>query len=91
MDGLVTLHELTDRFGPPPTKPLSTTIGGYVAERLDRIPKEGDKVSYGDYDVIVEEMDELRVTKVRFVAHPHAAASPTDADDTPPPASAETL
>ncbi len=85
VDGLVTLHELEDRFGPPPTKPLSTTIGGYIAERLDRIPKVGDRVSYGDYDVFVEEMDELRVTKVRFVARPQPAEAPPEADNSSKP------
>ncbi len=87
VDGLMTLHELADRFGPPPTKPLSTTIGGYIAERLDRIPKEGDRVNYGDYDVIVEDMDELRVTKVRFVARPRTVP-PSDAEGTSPSAPA---
>ncbi len=77
VDGLVTLHELSERFGPPPTKPLSTTIGGYVAERLDRIPKVGDKVNYGDYDIYVAEMDELRVTKVRFVPRVRAPETPS--------------
>jgi CBS domain containing-hemolysin-like protein len=67
VDGLVSMTETTERFGDPGGEPLSTTIGGYVAERLGRIPGVGDKVSFGDYDLCVEEMDGMRVSKVRFV------------------------
>lgn len=67
LDGLVTLHDVIERLGPPDiVEPQSATIGGYVAEMLDRIPAHGDKVRYGPYDVVVEEMDEMRVARVRF-------------------------
>lgn len=66
VEGLVSLNEITERFGEPGGEPRSTTIGGYIAERLERIPDTGDKVSFGDYDVVVEEMDGLRVARVRF-------------------------
>jgi CBS domain containing-hemolysin-like protein len=68
------MTEATERFGEPGGDPLSTTIGGYVAERLGRIPNVKDKVSFGNYDRCVEEMDGMRVSKVRFVRH---AARPT--------------
>jgi putative hemolysin len=67
VDGLVTLGDVTERFGEPIGEPMSTTLGGYVSERLDRIPVVGDVVQYGEYDVKVEEMDGLRVAKVRFI------------------------
>jgi CBS domain containing-hemolysin-like protein len=67
VDGLVSMTEATDRFGDPGGEPLSTTIGGYVAERLGRIPATGDKVTFSGYDLCVEEMDGMRVAKVRFV------------------------
>jgi CBS domain containing-hemolysin-like protein len=69
VDGLVSMTEATERFGEPGGEPLSTTIGGYVAERLGRIPGVGDKVAFGNYDLCVEEMDGMRVSKVRFVRH----------------------
>ncbi len=69
VDGLVSMTEAIERFGEPGGEPLSTTIGGYVAERLGRIPDVNDKVSFGDYDLRVEEMDGMRVSKVRFVWH----------------------
>jgi CBS domain containing-hemolysin-like protein len=67
VDGLVTLSDVIERFGEPEGKYLSTTLGGYVAERLDRIPAVGDIVPFGDYDVRVEAMDGMRASKVRFL------------------------
>ncbi len=70
VDGLVTLNEIIDRFGEPQGKFLSTTLGGYVAERLDRIPVVGDTVRFGDYDLRVEAMDGMRASKIRFIKRP---------------------
>ncbi|MBC7813871.1 MAG: HlyC/CorC family transporter [Burkholderiales bacterium] len=67
VDGLVSVHDIEERFGEPEGRVYSATIGGYVAERLGRIPKEGDTVPFGDYDVRVETMEGLRVAKVRFI------------------------
>jgi CBS domain containing-hemolysin-like protein len=67
LDGLTSIGEAIERFGDPGMKPISSTIGGYVAERLERIPVVGDQAVFGAYDVIVEDMDEMRVAKVRFV------------------------
>ena len=68
VDGLVTMDDIIERFGEADTEePLSTTIGGYVAERLERIPKVGDVIRFGRYDVEVTEMDGMRVVKVRFI------------------------
>jgi CBS domain containing-hemolysin-like protein len=71
VDGLSTLSDVADRFGQPEGKVISTTVGGYVAERLDRIPVVGDVVQFGDYDVRVEAMDGLRAAKLRFIPHPN--------------------
>jgi CBS domain containing-hemolysin-like protein len=67
VDGLMTMHDAVERFGEPGIEVESTTIGGYVAERLNRIPAIHDKVTFGSYDVIVDEMDGMRVSKVRFM------------------------
>ncbi len=67
VDGLTTLSDIAERFGDPGCEVHSATIGGYVAECLDRIPAVGDRVSYGAYDVIVVAMDEMRVAQVQFV------------------------
>jgi putative hemolysin len=70
VDGLVSLTEIIERFGEPGGEPLSTTVGGYMAERLGRIPVQGDKIHFGSYELYVVEMDGMRVAKVRFVPRP---------------------
>lgn len=67
VDGLVSMGEISDRFGELDGEAQSVTIGGYIAERLDRIPVVGDRIRYGDYDIVVEDMDGMRVEHVRFV------------------------
>ncbi len=83
LDGLVTMHDVNERFGalPEGKEAYSATIGGYIAERLDRIPTQSDTVRYAAYDVVVEEMDELRVARVKFVQRavpPTAPATPEE-------------
>lgn len=67
VDGLMTMSDAIERFGEPGVKVMSTTIGGYIAERLDRIPVKGDVVAFSDHDVRVEAMDGMRVAQVRFI------------------------
>jgi CBS domain containing-hemolysin-like protein len=67
VDGLLSLTDVAERFGDPGGEWQSTTIGGYVPERLGRIPKVGDTVPFGGYDVRVDEMDGMRVARVRFM------------------------
>jgi CBS domain containing-hemolysin-like protein len=67
VDGLVSLGEMIERFSDPGDEYQSVTIGGYVAERLDRIPSIGDRISFGDYELVVEAMDGMRVSKLRVI------------------------
>ncbi|MBK8020891.1 MAG: HlyC/CorC family transporter [Chloroflexi bacterium] len=82
MSGLVSIDDVIERYGNPGDEVESATIGGYVAERLERIPVQGDTLRFADYEVRVEAMDGRRVARVRFtpITKP---ASPGDAGDTP--------
>ncbi|NDJ76209.1 MAG: HlyC/CorC family transporter [Chloroflexi bacterium] len=77
-DGRVTLTEIVERFGQLEKEPQSTTVGGYVAEYLGRIPRAGDRALYGRYTVVVDEMDGLRVARVRFLPRDGATLPPGD-------------
>ena len=69
VDGLESMTAVIERFGEPGVEVESTTVGGYVAERLERIPIVGDSVEYGTiYDVVVLKMEGMRVAEVRFVS-----------------------
>ncbi len=68
LDGLVTLDDVIERFGNPGGDLVhSTTIGGYIAERLGRIPTAKDKVRFGNYEACVEQMDGMRVARVSMI------------------------
>jgi CBS domain containing-hemolysin-like protein len=40
------------------------TVGGYVLERLDRIPEPGDTVELGDWELRVQSMERRRITEL---------------------------
>ncbi|MBP5225242.1 MAG: HlyC/CorC family transporter, partial [Lachnospiraceae bacterium] len=42
----------------------SGTIGGFCIEYLEKFPKAGDRFTYDGYEIVVEEVDDRRVTKV---------------------------
>jgi len=82
IDGLTNMNDVIERFGDPTCVTHSSTIGGFVTECLDRIPTVGDKVRYGEYDVVVLTMDEMRVAQVQFVRRsPPAAENVADAPE----------
>ncbi|MCS6773527.1 MAG: hemolysin family protein [Anaerolineae bacterium] len=68
INGLATIGDVNDAFNLKLTDPHYDTIGGYVMGKLGRIPKVGDRVEDKAHGVVfvVEEMDRLRVAKVRL-------------------------
>jgi CBS domain containing-hemolysin-like protein len=65
VDGLMGVSSFGDRFGVAIKQRHAHTIGGYVFEELDRLPRLGDQVTLGDYTLRVEEMDKRRVARLR--------------------------
>ncbi|MBU0627994.1 MAG: hemolysin family protein [Nanoarchaeota archaeon] len=41
------------------------TIGGYVLNKLERIPKEGDKIDDGNYTISVEKLEGRRIKEIK--------------------------
>lgn len=71
INGMTTIGDLNDAFGLNLVDENYDTVGGYVMGRLGRIPREGDVVDVpGGAGVAmqlrVEEMDKLRVAKLRL-------------------------
>jgi magnesium and cobalt exporter, CNNM family len=81
VDGLTSMTDMIERFGDPGGEVDSATIGGYVAERLERIPVVGDELPFADYDVSVDEMDGMRVAVVRFIRSARAAQPAEGGED----------
>ncbi len=47
-----------------------TTVSGWVTHRLGGFPKEGDVLAVGAYELRVEEMDGMRVAKLKLTRLP---------------------
>ncbi|RXT06608.1 HlyC/CorC family transporter [Ammoniphilus sp. CFH 90114] len=44
------------------------TIGGWIVEQLERVPINGEQFCYADYQIIVEEVENRRIRKVKVEA-----------------------
>jgi CBS domain containing-hemolysin-like protein len=55
------VEELRDLVDDP-----DETVGGFVIERLGRLPKPGDRVHVGEYEAVVEVVRRRRVSRVVF-------------------------
>ncbi len=72
INGLASLNDVNEALGLQLRDEHFETVGGYIMSRLGRIPRPGDEVqAEGDRAWLrVEEMDKLRVARVRFVRAP---------------------
>jgi len=64
--GTLPLHELEEIAGQPLPAGELTTASGLVTQRLGGFPKVGETVSLGTCDLRVEEMDGMRVARLRL-------------------------
>jgi len=76
--GSVHLTDLSEALGVPFPRAGYETLAGFIAHRLQRIPRPGDQVRFERLTLTVTEATERRVKKVRIV---------TDATGRPPVAS----
>ena len=53
------------------------TIGGYVLERLDRIPEPGDSVLVDGWELRVQSMERRRITEIVARRVIDAASAPS--------------
>ncbi|MER3405195.1 MAG: hypothetical protein C4289_08545, partial [Chloroflexota bacterium] len=71
IDGLVLTREVNERFDLELDEEHYDTIGGFVFGELGRKPEPGDAVTVrgrsGTYRLVVEEVEGLRVARVRLV------------------------
>jgi CBS domain containing-hemolysin-like protein len=67
--GALPLHELGDIVGERLVEEGISTVSGWVTHRLGGFPREGDVVSLaqGMYELRVEEMDSMKVGKLKLV------------------------
>lgn len=70
LDGALPLHALMDITGTPIAEDDVATVSGLVTLRLGGFPKEGDVLDVGAWELKVEAMDGLRVSKLRLTRLP---------------------
>ncbi len=80
IDGGALIDEVNDKYGLAIPDEDYDTIGGFILGELGQVPKRGDMVSVSSGDLVVEEVDERRVRRVRFVKKEETTAPPMGAD-----------
>ena len=74
-DGLTLIDDAAQRLGvKPPEVADVNTLGGYVTAQLGHIPRLGEKVALGEYELTVIEIRGRRVTKVLAAPRPQPEA-----------------
>ncbi len=77
-DGLSLLDDVWEKLGVEVEESTEvSTIGGFVTERLGRIPRTGDRAAVNGYDFRVLEMKGRRVSKVLVTRRPQMATPET--------------
>ena len=66
VSGTLPLHDLEGIIGPVQHDESVATASGWMTQRLGGFPKTGDSFSAGDYELRVEEMDGLRVARLKI-------------------------
>ncbi len=83
LEGTLPLFELEELTGETLDTPDVTTVSGWLTSRLGGFPKRGDHVRVGRFELAVEELDGLRVSRLRLRS---ADNPPTESNLTVPPA-----
>jgi CBS domain containing-hemolysin-like protein len=66
VDGRVSLDELSAALGATFSHAEVSTVGGLVYSVLGRVPRPGDELTLDGYRVVVERVEQRRVTQVSF-------------------------
>lgn len=75
IDGALALHELTELTGQDLAEEGVSTVSGWVTHQLGGFPKTGDSLVLGQFNLQVEEMDDLRVARLKLTRRPEPPAA----------------
>lgn len=78
VSGALPLHELEEIVGESLATQDLTTVNGLVTERLGGFPKIGDTLALGRCELRVEDMDGMRVGRLRMQRRPAPAEEPVE-------------
>ncbi|HEV3329270.1 MAG TPA: transporter associated domain-containing protein [Acidimicrobiales bacterium] len=77
IDGQAAIDEVAEHLGVELPEGDYVTIGGYVLERLDRIPEPGDSVLVDGWELRVQSMERRRITEIVARRVIDAASAPS--------------
>jgi len=80
LDGTLPLFELAELTGETIEAGEVTTVSGWVTRERGGFPKRGDHVRLGGYELIVEELEGLRVSRVLLKRLPAALEPPSQGE-----------
>ncbi|MBR0574921.1 HlyC/CorC family transporter [Proteiniclasticum sp. BAD-10] len=70
IDALVSIDDVNDALGLEIESDNADSIGGYVIERLDRVPKKGDSVYFEGHEFKVQQMSGRRIKILKLIMNP---------------------
>ncbi len=70
INGSLPLHELAEMVGLPLYEEGITTVSGWVTHQLGGFPKKGDRLVLGAHDLLVAELDGMRVASLVLTRRP---------------------
>jgi putative hemolysin len=65
LDGACSVPDVNEQLAINLPEELAATIGGFMFFRLGHIPKAGESVNHQNWVLVVEEMEDRRVSRVR--------------------------
>jgi CBS domain containing-hemolysin-like protein len=88
IDGLTLIEEVNEKLKLTIVEDYYDTIAGYILGKLNHVPKEGEYYDEGSLRLLVEEMDKMRIARVRLYTNRPASPGATTSAEDPPPADA---
>ncbi len=68
LDGDISLKKFNEIFNLNlPEEPEISTLAGFFISKLDRIPKEGDRIEYDNLEFIALEIDKMKIEKIKMI------------------------
>ena len=68
--GALPLHDLEELTGQPLQEEGINTVSGWVTHRLGGFPKAGEQIELGNFQLRVEEVAGILVTRLQLLRHP---------------------
>jgi Hemolysins and related proteins containing CBS domains len=81
VDASIKLDDLNDAIGTDLESENYDSVGGLVIELLDRLPDEGDRVTYKEADIYVSSVNRNRVERVLITVDPDYKEIDDEEDD----------